>query len=57
MGMIRSFVEDAKRIFTVSRKPDLPEFKTIAKVTGIGIIIIALIGFIVRLLVELLKLF
>ena len=52
MGLISSFIEDSKRILTVSRKPDWKEFITIAKITGIGIIIIALIGFIVRLIVE-----
>ncbi|HLC92355.1 MAG TPA: protein translocase SEC61 complex subunit gamma [archaeon] len=46
------FVQSSTRIFNVSRKPNWTEYKVIAKVTGIGIILIGVIGFTVKLLME-----
>lgn len=48
-GKVKGFIDDSKRIFTISRKPTKEEFITMLKVTGIGIIIIGIIGFIVTL--------
>jgi protein transport protein SEC61 subunit gamma-like protein len=47
---IRGFLKQCERVLRVSKKPDLEEYKTVAKVTGIGIIIIGVIGFIISLL-------
>lgn len=47
---LASFWADSRRIFTVSKKPEWAEFLNMAKVTGIGILIIGLIGFAVFLL-------
>jgi len=44
------FVASSKRVFIIAKKPDWNEFKTMAKVTGIGIIVIAVIGYIVYLI-------
>lgn len=46
-------LEDYKRVFSITHKPDRNEFKTIVSVTGIGIIIIGLIGFILTIAKEL----
>jgi protein transport protein SEC61 subunit gamma-like protein len=46
---IRSFVGECVRVLKVTRKPDALEFKTIVKVSGLGILIIGLIGFIVQM--------
>ena len=47
---ISSFLKQCERVLRVSKKPDMDEYKTVAKVTGIGILIIGVIGFIVSLL-------
>jgi len=47
MFNLNNFINSSKRIFTVSKKPDAQEYKIMAQVTGIGIIIVALIGFII----------
>ena len=47
---IRSFLEDSRRIFTVSRKPDWSEYIAIIKITGLGIILIAIVGYIIILI-------
>lgn len=48
--MFRKFLHQAKRVLQVSRKPDKEEYLTVAKVTGIGIIIIGTIGFLITLI-------
>ena len=48
-----AFIEDSKRILTVSKKPAQQEFMVMAKVTGIGIIVIGLIGYTLQLLFQL----
>jgi protein transport protein SEC61 subunit gamma-like protein len=44
---IAGFLDSSKRIFIVSKKPSSEEFWQISKITGIGIVLIALIGFVV----------
>ena len=47
---IRGFLKQCERVLRVSKKPDNEEYKTVAKVTGLGIIVIGLIGFVISLL-------
>ena len=51
---IRGFLKQCERVLRVSKKPDADEYKTVAKVTGIGIIIIGVIGFIISLISQVL---
>lgn len=46
---IKSFIQESIRVLKVTRKPDAFEFKTIVKVSGLGILIIGLIGFVVQM--------
>ncbi|MEK6983569.1 MAG: protein translocase SEC61 complex subunit gamma [Nanoarchaeota archaeon] len=46
---IKSFIGECLRVLKVTKKPDAIEFKTIVKVSGLGILIIGLIGFIVQM--------
>lgn len=48
--IVTGFLASAKRILTVSRKPTGNEFATMAKITGLGILLIAVIGFIVTII-------
>ena len=47
---IKSFIQESFRVLKVTRKPDSFEFKTIVKVSGLGILIIGLIGFVVQMM-------
>ena len=49
----KSFIVECKRVIKVTKKPDKLEFKTIVKVSGIGILIIGLIGFLINMAKEL----
>ena len=50
------FIKDSKRVLKVSRKPDLPEYLELAKVTSIGVVIIGVIGFAIFLIGKLIGL-
>ncbi len=46
-GKIKSFLVQCKRVWHVLRKPTSEEFKTIAKVSAIGILILGALGFLI----------
>jgi protein transport protein SEC61 subunit gamma-like protein len=50
---LTSFIVQCKRVWHVLRKPTGEEFKTIAKVSAIGILIIGAVGFIISDLIKL----
>jgi len=47
---IKRFVKECARVWKITKKPTKEEFKTISKVSGLGILIIGGIGFIVSML-------
>ncbi len=51
---IKNFVRECKRVLIVTKKPSRDEFKTIVKVSGLGIIIIGVIGFLIQMIKQLL---
>ena len=44
---IKSFVVQSKRVWHVLRKPTSEEFKTVSKVSAIGILILGAAGFLI----------
>jgi len=52
---IKSFILQSKRVWHVLKKPSNAEFKTIAKVSAIGILIIGAVGFLIADVIRLLK--
>ena len=51
---VRTFGKECLRVLRVTKKPSKEEFKTIVKVSGLGILIIGMIGFIIQMLKQLL---
>ena len=51
----KSFIIQCRRVFRVTKKPNKEEFKTIVKVSGLGILIIGLMGFLIDLIWTLIK--
>jgi len=47
--MITNLVSDAKRIFLVSKKPTMDEFKRMCIIVALGIVIIGVIAFVIYL--------
>ena len=54
MSKFKGFCRECVRVLKVTKKPGGEEFKTIVKVSGLGILIIGVIGFIVQIAKQLL---
>jgi protein transport protein SEC61 subunit gamma-like protein len=46
---IKKFLTQCKRVFVVATKPTNQEFRQTAKITGLGIVLIGLVGFLIWL--------
>ena len=51
--MIQEKIKEWNRVIRLSRKPKRSEFEMIAKITGLGMVLIGAIGFIIRMFLEL----
>ena len=51
---LKKFLKETRRVMRITKKPDRNEFISLTKVTGLGIAIIGVIGFIIFLLKQLL---
>jgi protein transport protein SEC61 subunit gamma-like protein len=49
-----SFLKQCNRVLHVAKKPDRVEFQNVAKITGLGIVVIGVIGFIISIFAQLL---
>ncbi len=47
---LKEFIKECKRVWTITKKPTREEYNAIVKVTGIGILAIGLLGFIINLI-------
>ncbi len=52
---IKDFTLECIRVFRITKKPSQQEFKTIVKVSAIGILIIGLIGALIQILWQLFR--
>jgi protein transport protein SEC61 subunit gamma-like protein len=50
---LKRFYGECVRVLTVTKKPDSVEYKTIVKVSGLGIALIGVIGFIITMIKQL----
>ena len=53
-GRIKTYVLECRRVLKVTKKPDSMEFKTIVKVSGLGLLLVGLVGFLLTMMKELL---
>ncbi len=51
---LKDFYRECVRVLKVTKKPDRQEFTTVVKISGLGILAIGLIGFLIHLAKELL---
>ncbi len=52
---LKSFIMECRRVLIVTKKPGREEFKAVVKVSGIGMIIIGLIGFFIFIIGDLIR--
>lgn len=50
----KRFIIECKRVLKITKKPSMFEFKTIVKVSGLGILVIGAIGFVITMIRQLL---
>jgi protein transport protein SEC61 subunit gamma-like protein len=53
IARVRNFVAQARRVLLVSSKPDKHEYTQSAKIIGIGMVILGVLGFSIFLAVQL----
>jgi protein transport protein SEC61 subunit gamma-like protein len=46
-GLVKEKLKEWKRVLKITSKPDREEFEMSAKVTGAGIIVIGIVGFLI----------
>ena len=46
----KSFIKECKRVLQVTKKPTMEEYKAIVKVTGLGILVIGALGFVITII-------
>ncbi|MBN2459486.1 protein translocase SEC61 complex subunit gamma [Candidatus Woesearchaeota archaeon] len=51
-GRLSEFWVECKRVLRITKKPDKQEYLTIVKVSGLGILAIGLIGFILHMIYQ-----
>ena len=51
------FVSECRRVLKITRKPTWPEYTMLAKVTGLGILVIGMLGFVLTIVVQLTTLY
>jgi len=54
-SQFKSFMVQCARVWHITRKPTMSEFKIISKVSAIGILLIGFIGFLIALFMIFLK--
>jgi protein transport protein SEC61 subunit gamma-like protein len=52
---LKNFMIESGRVFKLTKKPSNEEFKVIAKVAGIGTLVIGFIGFLIHIISQLIK--
>ena len=50
IGKFKKFVKECVRVLKVTKKPSNMEFKTIVKVSALGMLIIGFMGFLVQMI-------
>ncbi len=52
-GITKKKLKEYKRVLSITKKPSGDEFKSISKVTGIGMVVIGVVGFLVFMVAQL----
>jgi protein transport protein SEC61 subunit gamma-like protein len=52
---VKTFYQQCVRVFKITKKPTKEEYKAIMKVSGLGILLIGFIGFIIHVIDQVLK--
>lgn len=51
---LKSYLKECRRVLRITKKPNMQEFQVIVKVSGLGMAVIGLIGFLINMFKQLL---
>lgn len=51
-----NYLKDCARVLSIAKRPNLAEYKQVAKLTGLGMVVIGLLGLLVTIVFSLFKL-
>ncbi|MEA1925162.1 MAG: protein translocase SEC61 complex subunit gamma [Candidatus Altiarchaeota archaeon] len=54
-GRIKKAYSETRRILRLTRKPKRSEYEETARITGVGMVVVGLIGFIIFIISELIR--
>jgi protein transport protein SEC61 subunit gamma-like protein len=46
---VKEFAKECMRVLRITKKPDKTEFLTIVKASGLGILLVGLVGFLIQM--------
>ncbi|MHA1231599.1 MAG: protein translocase SEC61 complex subunit gamma [Candidatus Helarchaeota archaeon] len=52
MERLKNFWQNAKRVIKLSRKPTLKEFRMIARICALGVVVIGFIGYAIQMMFQ-----
>jgi len=52
---IKTFFMESRRVLRITKKPSMEEFKVIVKISGIGILIIGILGALIHIFYQLIR--
>ena len=55
MNLIKRKLGEYKRVYSITKKPDRTEFTATVKASGLGILVIGVLGFIITMIVQLIQ--
>ncbi len=55
MARLKRFAKECLRVLSITKKPDRHEFKTIVKVSALGMLAIGFIGFLITMMSQFIK--
>jgi protein transport protein SEC61 subunit gamma-like protein len=54
---IKNKINEYRRVLAITKKPDNEEYKAIVKASGLGIIVIGMLGFIITMIIQVIMMF
>jgi protein transport protein SEC61 subunit gamma and related proteins len=54
-GKLRNFVAESIRVLKITKKPTKEEYQTILKASALGMAIIGILGFLIQIIMQLIK--
>jgi protein transport protein SEC61 subunit gamma-like protein len=54
---LKNKLNEYKRVLAITKKPDNEEYKAIVKASGLGIIVIGMLGFIITMIIQVIQMF